>query len=65
MESATLFIVASALRARCATVLLLCRNREREALQKTEEISTWETAPAIETAVEALRSLIKKEKPQA
>ena len=30
MESSTLFIVASVLRVRCATILLLCRNRERE-----------------------------------
>ncbi len=65
MESSTLFIVASTLRVRCATVLLLCRNLEREALQNSGEVGVWETAPAIETAVEALRSLIKKEKSRA
>jgi hypothetical protein len=44
---------------RCASILLLCRNREREALlkQKTPE-TTFETAPAIETAIEALRAVI-------
>lgn len=62
MESSTLFIVASVLRVRCATVLLLCRNREREALNPgAEAVTCWDTAPAIETAIEALRSLIKKD----
>lgn len=63
MESATLFIVAATLRVRCAAVLLLCRNLERETDGKNGEEGVWETAPAIETAVEALRSLIRKEKP--
>lgn len=62
MESSTLFIVASTLRARCATVLLLCRNLERETDRQGGEEGVWETAPAIETAVEALRSLIRKER---
>ena len=63
MESSTLFIVASVLRVRCATVLLLCRNREREALNpEAEAVTCWDTAPAIETAIEALRSLIKKDR---
>ena len=59
MESAAIFIVAGVRRARCASILLLCRNREREALlkQKTPE-TTFETAPAIETAIEALRAVI-------
>ncbi|HHT96750.1 MAG TPA: uridine phosphorylase [Clostridiales bacterium] len=61
MESATLFIVASVLRVRCATVLLLCRNREREALLGSESVAVWDTAPAIETAIEALRMIIKKD----
>jgi uridine phosphorylase len=62
MESATLYIVASTLRVRCATVLLLCRNLEREAFLKAGEVSVWDTTPAIETAIEAMRSLIKKDK---
>ncbi len=63
MESSTLFIVASVLRVRCATVLLLCRNREQEALHpEAEAVTCWDTAPAIETAIEALRSLIRKDR---
>ncbi len=62
MESATLFIVAAALGVRCATVLLLCRNREREEALGLEPEGVWDTAPAIETAIEALRSTIKKDK---
>lgn len=63
MESSTLFIVASVLRVRCASILLLCRNRERESLHPNEEAQTcWDTAPAIETAVETIRGMIRKEK---
>ena len=62
MESATLYIVATTLRVKCATVLLLCRNIEREKTLKKGQETTWETAPAIETAIEALRSIIKKDK---
>lgn len=62
MESAALFVVASVRRARAATILLLCRNREREALlNQPRPESTFETAPAIETAIEALRILIQKD----
>ena len=60
MESATLFVVASVRRVRMATVLLLCRNREREA-ETGLTGAVWETGPAIETAIEALRSAIKKD----
>lgn len=62
MESSTLFVVASVLRVRCATVLLLCRNRERENLLHTDIVRFTEIAPAIETAVEALRSVIKMDR---
>lgn len=62
MESSTLFVVASVLRVRCATVLLLCRNREREDSMNTGLIRVTETAPAIETAIEALRSMIQADK---
>ena len=60
MESAALFIVAAVRRVRCASILLLCRNRERETLLKltTPEV-TFETAPAIETTIEALRAIIE------
>ena len=61
MEGAALFIVSSVRRMRSAAIFLLCRNIEREnkyGLYDTE----WDTAHAIETAVEAIRSLIKKDK---
>ncbi len=62
MESSTLFVVASVLRVRCATVLLLCRNREREDSLDTGLIRVTDTAPAIETAIEALRSVIRADR---
>ncbi len=61
MESATLFIVASVLRVRCATVLLLCRNKEREKLENSGIIRVTDTEQAIITAIEALRIVIAKE----
>ena len=61
MESATLFVVASVRRVRMGTVLLLCRNREREADTGLTG-AVWDTAPAIQTAVEALRMLIAQDK---
>lgn len=61
MESATLFVVASVRRARMGTVLLLCRNREREAVTGLTD-AVWDTAPAIETAVEALKLMIAQDK---
>lgn len=65
MESATLYIVASALRVRCATVLLLCRNLEREAELKTGPVCTWDTEPAIRTAIEAIRMTIAADRVKA
>lgn len=62
MESSTLFVVSSVLRARCATVLLLCRNREREDSMNTGLVRVTEIAPAIETAVEAMRNIIRNDK---
>lgn len=61
MESSTLFVVSSVLRVRCATVLLLCRNCERENLLGTGLIRRTDTVPAIETAVAALRTVIKRD----
>lgn len=61
MESSTLFVVASVLRVRCATVLLLCRNKEREISLNSEKVFVGDTAPAIEVAVEAIRIMIKKD----
>ena len=61
MESSTLFVVSSVLRVRCATILLLCRNREREDSMNTGLVRVTEIAPAIETAIEALRSIIRQD----
>ncbi|WRS27779.1 uridine phosphorylase [Oscillospiraceae bacterium MB08-C2-2] len=61
MESATLFVVAGVRRTRAATVLLLCRNREREALTGLTD-TYWDTEDAIKTAVEALRITIRNDK---
>ncbi len=61
MEGAALFIVSGVRRLKSAAILLLCRNIEREkkyGLTDTE----WDTAHAIQTAVEAIRSMILKEK---
>ncbi|MBP2650614.1 MAG: uridine phosphorylase [Firmicutes bacterium] len=58
MESSTLFVVASVLHVRCATVLLLYRNREREKLLNTEAICSDQVPDAVETAIEAMRSMI-------
>jgi hypothetical protein len=46
------------------TVLLLCRNREREAATGLAD-AVWDTANAIQTAVEALRILIESDKAEA
>lgn len=62
MESSALFIVASVLRVRCASILLLCRNREREDEMDTGFVRVTDVTPAIETAVEALRAVIKNDK---
>jgi uridine phosphorylase len=58
MESSTLFVVASTLRVRCGSILLLARNREREEKYNTGKISTFDTTPAIEVAIQAIRDLI-------
>ncbi|MCI8650256.1 MAG: uridine phosphorylase [Anaerotruncus sp.] len=61
MESATLFLVASVRRVRVATVLLLCNNQER-ALQTGKVETDFNTEPAIQTAVEALRTVILQDR---
>ncbi|MDO4198083.1 MAG: nucleoside phosphorylase [Erysipelotrichaceae bacterium] len=61
MESAALFIVAGIRRMKSAAIMLLCRNIEREKKYNLYD-SEWDTSHAIETAVEAIRSIILKEK---
>lgn len=61
MESAALFIVAGYLRVRAGSDFLVVGNQEREAAGM-ENIIVHDTEPAIQTAVEALRILIRKDR---
>lgn len=62
MESATLFLVASVRRVRCATILLLCRNKERDRLLKEDSGAVWDTSEAIQTGIAALKKLICRDR---
>ena len=60
MESAALFIVASALRVRVGSCFLVVANQEREKLGMENPV-VHDTDMAIQVAVEAIRRLIKKD----
>lgn len=60
MESAALFVVASALKVRCGSVLLVMANQEREK-GGLENPVIHDTDLAIQTAVEAIRKLIRED----
>lgn len=60
MESSTLFILGGCRGVRTGTVLLVCANNDRAKLGYKDE-SFHDTAPAIETAIEAIRLLIKSD----
>ena len=60
MESAALFITGSFLRVRTGTVLLAIANQER-ARKGMSNVQVHDTEPAIETAVEAIRVLIRND----
>lgn len=60
MESSTLFVLGSIFRARTGTVLLSVWNQEREKLGLSNPV-IHDTSAAIQTAVEAIRLLIKGE----
>lgn len=62
MEAATLFIVSSIRKMKAAAIFLLCRNLERDALYGLPETEERDTAHAIQTSIEAIRSLILEEK---
>lgn len=62
MESAALFVVASTLHVRCATVLNMIWNQEREAKYGTEAIPQLDMDAAIKTAVLAMRKIIMQDK---
>lgn len=61
MESAALFVVASHLKVKCASVFLTVANQERERLGLDNPV-VHDTDGAIRVAVEAVRSLIRQEK---
>lgn len=61
MESAALFIAGSFLRVRVASCFLVVANQER-AKTKLPNKQVHDTGPAITTAVEAVRRLIKEDK---
>jgi uridine phosphorylase len=60
MESAALFIVASYLKVRCATVLLAVGNQEREK-RNLENPLVSDGKRAVRTAIEAMKNLIRSE----
>lgn len=60
MESAALFVVASSLRVRVGSCFLVIANQEREKLGLDNPV-VHDTDMAIRIAVEAIRSLIRKE----
>lgn len=60
MESAALFVVASALKVRVGSVFLVMANQEREK-EGLENPVVHDTDMAVRVAVEALRKLIKKD----
>ena len=61
MESAALFVVASSLGCRCGSCFHVVWNQEREAAGLDQDMSEVTTG-AVETGVEALRILIRKDK---
>lgn len=64
MESAALFVGASYLKVRAASVLLVVANQEREALHLSNPL-VHDTEAAIRTAVGAIRTLIRQELEQS
>lgn len=61
MESAALFVVASALGVRCGSTFLVVANQERDAAGLDNPVA-HDTDIAIKVAVEALRKLIRADK---
>ena len=61
MESAALFVVASALGARCGACFHVVWNQEREKVGLDQEMSE-DTSMAVRVAVDAMRAIIKKDR---
>lgn len=62
MESAALFVASSALHVRCATVLNMIWNQEREAKYGTEAVPQLDMDAAIKTAVLAMEKVIAEDR---
>lgn len=63
MESAALFVVASCLRVRAGSCFLVVANQEREKLGLENPV-VRDTDMAVQVAVEAIRSLIRRDRDQ-
>ena len=61
MESAALFVVASALHVRCGSCFLVVANQEREKLHLENPV-VHDTDGPIQVAVEAIRQLIRTDR---
>ncbi len=61
MESAALFVVASALKCRCASCFHVIWNQEREKAGLDQDMST-DTSVAVKVGVEALKLIIEKDR---
>lgn len=64
MESATLFVVASCLRVRVGTVLLVCQNQERSKAGLENPFSE-DSEISIRAGIQGLRNLIKADREKA
>ncbi len=62
MESAALFVTASVLHVRCATVLNMIWNQEREKKYGIDTVPQLDMDAAVRTAVHAMRAIIKDDK---
>ena len=65
MESAALFTVAAARHVRCATILQMLWNQERQAVVRDKEHAASDMTHAIEVAVAAMRAMIRENKETA
>lgn len=61
MESAALFVVASALHCRCGSCFHVIWNQEREKLGLDQDMSE-DTTSAVKVGVEALRLVIQSDR---
>lgn len=64
MESAALFVVASTLHVRCATVLKMIWNQERENKYGKQPEPDYNTEDVISVAIEAMKNIINDDKNQ-